>query len=242
MFGKGNKCRHIRRLLSDRVDAPLAASEERRVKTHLAICPECREEFDFYQELKETAARMENVAPPAHLWERINIALDEHPWGEEEKIPPPRPGFRWSPSRALSGRINLAGAVLSLILVAALALSPGGISREARNVHQMSATVKDAQPGVEYISLYLMANRDRFPTEVRSYYLEHMEGLNQKIKTIKSALERYPQNTHIKAQLAMAYRQKIELYGEMGLSHDGGGNTVTSELSGDCTRRGGRYE
>jgi hypothetical protein len=242
MFGKGRKCRHIRRLLSDRVDAPLSASAESRVTAHLAICPECRKEFAFYQDLKDAAAQMENVPSPAYLWERIAIGLDEHPWGEEERVPPALPGLGGIANRALEGKINFAGAVLSLVLVAVLTLSPGGISHETGNLYRSSTAGEDAGRGVEYVSLYLMANQDRFPTEVRSHYLGHMEGLNQKIKTIKSALERYPQNKHIKAQLAMAYQQKIDLYGRMGLSHKGGGTTASDELSGDCTLRGGCYE
>jgi len=70
-----------------------------------------------------------------------------------------------------------------------------------------------------------------------------MEGLNQKIKTIKSALEHYPQNSHIKAQLALAYRQKIELYAEIGLAHaSGGGASLHDGIMGGDFPRGHHYD
>jgi len=239
MFGLGNKCRRIRRLLSDRVDSPLSARAGRRVDSHLENCSECREEYAFYRELKESAARAEKVAPPPYVWERIAVAIDEHPWGEDETL---SPELSIPAGKNLTGKINWAGAVLSMALVAVLSLSPGGVSHESRLTHRSTAPGGISRD-MEYVSLYLMANQDKFPVQVRDHYLSHMEGLNQKIETIKSALERYPQNNHIKAQLAMAYRQKIELYEEMGLARArSGGSAPVEGASGDESHRGGRYE
>jgi predicted anti-sigma-YlaC factor YlaD len=103
MFGFGDKCHRIRRLVSDRVDGPLSARAEKKVISHLEKCSECREESAFYQELKETASRIERVPPPPYLWERITVGLDEHPWGEEE-VSPGNSGNM--PGRALIGKIN----------------------------------------------------------------------------------------------------------------------------------------
>ena len=239
MFGMGNKCRRIRRLLSDRVDAPLPARAERKVAAHLENCPECRDEYAFYQELKENATHLQNSPPPAYLWERISLAVDEHPWGEDE-------GFSDESSRpaaiGLTGKINWAAAILSIALVAVLSLSPGGVPHESRLTHG-TGMPGSASRDIEYVSLYLMANQDKFPEPVRDYYIGHMEGLNQKIETIKSALERYPQNNHIKAQLAMAYRQKIELYKEMGMAGVRGGGSIRFEgAAGEDFFRGRHYE
>ena len=225
--------------MSDGLDNPLSDRADRKVMTHLESCPECREEFAFYRELKEAASSMANAPAPQYLWERISISLDEHPWGEDEWIPSER-GFA---VRTMSGRLNLAGAFLSLVLVAVLSLSPGGASHRSGPVFQSSRHTPNLSRDIEYVSLYLMANQDKFPSEVREYYLSQIEGLNQRIKTIKSALERYPQNNHIKAQLAMIYKQKIELYGKIGLTHkSGGGSGLHGEFSGEDYFGGGRYE
>lgn len=239
MFGLGDKCRRIRRLLSDRVDGPLSARVEKKVDDHLENCADCREEYAFYRELKSSAAQMERVSPPPYLWERIAVDIDEHPWGEEEAASPKVNG---AAAKNLTGKINWAGAILSMALIAVLSLSPGGVSHESRLTHR-STVPGGIYRDMRYISLYLMANQDKFPAQVRDYYLNHMEGLNQKIETIKSVLERYPQNNHIKAQLAMAYRQKIELYEEIGLAHARGGGLNRFEgAPGNESRRGGRYE
>jgi hypothetical protein len=240
MFRFGNKCRRIRRLLSDRIDASLPDRVEKKVLAHLDSCRECREEYAFYQELKKAASHIDIVSPPLYLWDRVAISLEDHPWGEEESIPTRK---RERVSRALTGKINFAGAILSLALVAVLSLTPGGTFNNSASVYRSMAYQDVGNRDMEYISLFMMTNRDRFPDAVREHYLGHMEGLNQRIKTIKSALERFSQNNHIKAQLAMAYRQKIELYEQMGLKHEGGGGkALPGDFAGDDFLRGGRYE
>ncbi len=240
MFRFGNKCRRIRRLLSDRIDTSLPARVEKKVMAHLDSCRECREEYALYKELKEAASHIDTVSPPLYLWDRVAISLEDHPWGEEESIPL---RHRERAGRALTGKINFAGAILSLALVAVLSLTPGGAFNNSGSVYRSMAYQDIGNRDMEYISLFMMTNRDRFPNAVREHYLGHMEGLNQKIKKIKSALERFPQNNHIKAQLAMAYRKKIELYGQMGLKHEGGGGkALPGDFAGDDFLRGGRYE
>jgi hypothetical protein len=237
MFWSRNRCPNIQRLLSGRVDEPLSARAEKRVQAHLSKCPECRETLAFFEELKNTAGDLETMAPPLYLWERISVELDEHPWGDEETAPVQS---NISGSRAMTRRINFAGALLSLILVASLSLIPGGVSHESRAVHSSVLGNNGNSDDLEYVSLYLMANQNRFPAEVRHYYLNQMEGLNRKIKTIKSALELYPQNHNIKAQLAYVYRQKIELYEKLGISL--GGGSAARDFPGDELMRGGGYE
>jgi hypothetical protein len=237
MFWSRNKCPNIQRLLSGRVDEPLSTRAERRVQAHLSKCSECRETLTFFEELKTKAADLETTAPPFYLWERISVELDEHPWGDEETTPSQS---NCRGSRAMTRRINFAGALLSLILVASLSLIPGGVSHESRAMHHSVLGHNGNSDDFEYVSLYLMANQNRFPMEVRNYYLGQMEGLNQKIKTIKTALELYPQNHNIKAQLAYVYRQKIELYEKLGLSL--GGGSAARDFPSDELTRGGGYE
>ena len=217
MFRFENRCNRIRRLLSDRMDAPLAARDEQRVQAHLIRCPACRREMAFYEEIKKTARALEAVNPPDYLWDRISVELEVDPWGGGEYS---RGQSRWGllPGFALAGKINFVGAVLSFMLIAVLCLLPGGDGEKGlANGTAVQAREMDAH--LEYLSLYMIANGDRYPSEVREYYLGQMEGLDQKIRMIKSALNRFPENHRIQAQLARAYQSKIDLYRRIGIAN-----------------------
>ena len=214
MMGFGNPCHRIRRLLSDRVDAPLTAVNEKRVSVHLNHCPGCRREFEFYAQVKNAAAAIENVVPPAYLWDRISMRLDEHPWGEDDQ--PVNAGR--SLMSFLGGNIGYAGAALSIVLLAVFTLVPAGSLRPRDRVLNAFENRSLCSPSIEYLSLYMMTNGDRFPAEVREYYVRQAEGLDQQIQAIKTALVKFPRNRQIMAQLAMAYEQKIRLYQQLGFS------------------------
>ena len=239
MRGFGISCRRIRRLLSDRLDNPLSLRDEQKVTLHLASCADCRASHAFYRNLKETAAHIENAPAPGYLWERITVALDEHPWGEDT----PYAGIRLPfPFSVLKGQINYAGAVLSLALIALFTFAPGTGGHDVDTPSQTATSGDVSSTAMESVSLFLTVNSDHFPPERQEYYLNHMQGLEQKIQTIKSALVRYPHNRHIMAQLALAYEQKIGLYRELGLGSTGSGAQTHGDLAGDDDERDGRYE
>jgi len=237
---RNNKCRRIRRYLSDGLDTPLPPRIEKRVSRHLASCSECREELAFYRDLKEAASQIETIKVPDYLWERISIELDEHPWGEDGTRQDKRESV--FSLRSINTRINLAGAALSLLLLALLSLSPGGASHKTSAVYQSASHGMSPSRDIEYVSLYLLANQDRFPREVRYHYLSYMEGLNFRIDKLKSALAQYPSNYHIKDQLAMVYSEKIKLYREIGVMPGDGSSADMEDFPGGEYMKGGRYE
>lgn len=217
MFRIGNKCRRIRQLLSDRTDGPLASAEERRVQKHLTNCPECREEMAFYRQIRETAESFEEVTPPDYLWDRISVEIDIDPWGGHK---PTLLQKLWKSVADFSptGRINFAGIVLSCMLLIVLCLLPGGGNGNSGQPNNALAQAEEIDAHLEYLSLYMTAKGDQFPSPVRNYYLGQIEGLDQKIRMIKSALNRFPENKRVRAQLAIAYRHKLALYHRMGLT------------------------
>jgi hypothetical protein len=217
MFRLPNRCRKYRRLLSDRIDAPLPSRDEQRLQSHLARCRSCREEKAFYQKMKKTAKTMEKVTPPDYLWDRISVELDIDPWGGSR---PNQSLSLWKRLLGFSptGKINFAGAVLSCMLIAVLCLLPGGGTGDADRVDSALAQAGEVDAHLEYLSLYMVANGDQYPPEVREYYLGQIEGLDQKIRMIKSALNRFPDNHRVQAQLAKAYQHKIALYHRIGLT------------------------
>lgn len=219
MFARVDKCGRIRRLLSDRVDGPLSPRDERRVAAHLAECDECRQEFEFYCELKETASEMEMIRPPAYLWDRIALQVDEHPWGEDQG----RPAGFLSPARLWNGNFGLAGAFASLILVVVIGLLPTGRPGDASPPERNAMHEAMLGHGIESLSVFMLAGGDRVPAEVRDYYIRHAESLERQIRTIKSALAQYPNNRQIQARLAIAYEQKLQLYREVETATIAGG-------------------
>lgn len=230
-------CRRIRRLLSDRIDAPLPPGDEARVTAHLEKCEACRAEYAFYLDLKAAAHGMESVRPPAYLWERIAVQLDEHPWGEDQN----RPGVWTTLAGFINGNFGFVGAVVSVALILLIGGLPGGFERQAPNPYVPAAHETLLGSDLPNLSAFMIANGDCFPTEVQDYYLRHAEGLDQQIRTIKSALAHYPNNRQIQAQLAIAYGQKIRLYQELESSSLRGGH-LPDRLSGEYDKEDYRYE
>lgn len=237
MFGNAYTCRRIRRLLSDRVDAPLSSGDERRVAAHLEKCESCRSEYAFYLDLKAAAGGLENVRPPAYLWERVAVQLDEHPWGEDQN----RPGVWAAMGGFLNGHFGLVGAVVSVVLILLIGGLPTGFKRQVPNPYVPAVHEQIWGSELQNLSAFMIANGDRFPVEVQDYYLRHVEGLDRQIRTIKSALARYPNNRQIQAQLAIAYGQKIRLYQEMESSTLRGGHAPDG-FTGEYDKRDHRYE
>jgi len=237
MLGFAYRCRHIRRLLSDRVDAPLSPRDEKRVAAHMEKCEDCRAEYEFYVDLKAAADGMELARPPAYLWERIAVQLDEHPWGEDQN----RPGIRGALAGFVNGSFGYVGAIVSVALILLIGGIPAGFQRQAANPYVPAAHATMLQSDLQNLSAFMIVNGDLFPAEVQDYYLRHAEGLDQQIRTIKSALAHYPNNRQIQAQLAIAYEQKIRLYRELESSTLRGG-TVPDRLIGEYDKKDYRYE
>jgi|GEM_PF-3461331 hypothetical protein len=213
MFRVTRNCAHYKRLISDHIDQPLASGKERRLAKHLEKCPGCRAELAFYADLKSQAARLEQATAPAYLWERIACRLDEHPWGEDQPAPLSmaiQKRWRWS----LNGAIHLAGAVATVALLVAFIINPSEKIDE-RDAQVPTAAVRAGSADIENVSLFMLANQGKFPSEVRSFYVNWLSGIDRQIKTIKTALDRYPENKQIQAQLAYAYASKLRLYRQM---------------------------
>ncbi|MEZ5359943.1 MAG: zf-HC2 domain-containing protein [Candidatus Zixiibacteriota bacterium] len=240
MFLFGDTCTRIKRLLSERVDEALSPRLEKKVRRHLCECEQCRQEAAFYENIKLSAAKLDDVQPPDYLWERISLSIDEHPWGEEKRGTV-NSGFSWR--SLLFGSINYTGAALTFALIAVLCFMPGG-STDTKSDSGTSIRAEEIDTDMTYISLYMMSHDDRFPYEVRDYYLNKLVTLDRQITTIKMALEKYPNNRQVREQLARAYAQKLQMYEQMGISIPQ--NRYSSPVeNGELDRdilRGRRYE
>lgn len=240
MFGLGNTCERMRRLISDAVDEPLSRRQRKRLDAHLRQCQACREEAEFYANLKKAASTLDTVSPPTYLWERISLQIDEHPWGEGDRSA--RTNRLFALPRIWPRSVDIAGAVVTVALIALLCLIPDMSSDTGAPPSSRSVRAEEYKPDSAYLSLYMIAQGDRFPSQVRDYYLNQLDGLDTKIDMIKSTLKRFPNNRQVRAQLAKAYGQKIRLYRQMGVT-SGDDRVILNRLySRFDFDRGGFYE
>lgn len=207
MFTGDRKCRRIRQLVSEALDSPLSVRLEKKVSEHLDGCVECRENAAFYRELRSAAIELDSSPVPSYLWERINIELDEHPWGDPEEA-----------TRSRIGSVNWSGFAFSLAILMILSLVPGSAIDDNSDSIGSTAFAREYDPGLENVSLLMMSQSDQFPVEVRNYYLTQLQALDGKIRKVKSTLERYPSNRAVREQLTIVYGQKLKLYRELSRS------------------------
>ncbi|MFH1701093.1 MAG: zf-HC2 domain-containing protein [Candidatus Zixiibacteriota bacterium] len=201
------KCKRIKRLLSYGIDEPLTPGDEKKVQRHLEICGDCRKEAEFYLELSSVSKELGNLPPPDYLWERISLAVDEHPW--EDDVNSYRI-FQFSFLRSYKNSIPLAGVAATVLLALILTLIPDlSTDMDGANNRVLAGEIN---PDVAYVSLFMMSRGDKYPSEVQDYFINRLNGLNEKIAIIKTAMKRHPHNQEIKLRLTEVYKQKIGIY------------------------------
>jgi hypothetical protein len=211
-------CRSVLRLISAGLDEPLTPRQQRKTEAHLARCPECRAEAAFYRNLKEAAETMENRSAPTYIWERIALETEEHPWGEGAGK---SAGLfsQWPVCRLLFGRLRPAAIVAAVLMTALSVIMPNQMPGESEA--RPLTFVEAERTSTAYLSFMLALESDHFPAEVQDYYLSQLGALDQRIRTVKTALRRFPENRAIRAQLVAVYQQKITLYKRLQTVHYG---------------------
>ncbi len=229
------RCRSILRLVSAGLDEPLTPRQQRKTEAHLARCPQCRAEAAFYQSIKVAAGGMENRPAPVYIWDRITLEIEEHPWGEgagkSTRQPAPTVAFR-----LLFGRLRPAVACVTGLMLAFLIVMPNQIPGESEA--RPLTFVEAERTSTAYLSFMLALENDRFPVEVQDYYLNQLGALDQRIRTVKSALRRFPENRAIRQQLVAAYQQKITLYKRLQTVHYGVDREDLASKAGLQEKRG----
>ncbi|HET9276157.1 MAG TPA: zf-HC2 domain-containing protein [Gemmatimonadales bacterium] len=75
-------CREVLRCLPGYVDGETLPGEARRLRAHLAECPECRRRYRFERAFVDVVrGRLENVAMPAGLRAKIGVIVSSGPGG-----------------------------------------------------------------------------------------------------------------------------------------------------------------
>lgn len=200
------------RLVSEGLDEPPTSPRRKKTEAHLARCPRCRAEAAFYRELKDAAAGMDHHPAPTYIWERIELEIAEHPWGE---------GMTAAARirRRLFGWPRPAAVALAGLLVILSIVMPNQMPN--RSQARPLTFVEAERTSTAYLSFLLAMERDRFPVEVQDFYLNQLGALDQRIRTVESAMRRFPGNRAIRQQLISAYQQKITLYKRLQTVHYG---------------------
>lgn len=114
-------------LLSAYLDGELAASEERAVEDHLAVCAGCRAELDGLRAVVERLQRLQRATPPAGLGSEVarRVAIEPRPVGLLGRLEAALRRLVVDPGTLVSF-----GVVLALVAIAALFVS--GIEESGR--------------------------------------------------------------------------------------------------------------
>jgi len=110
-----------RSLASDRLDAPLTASDAIWLDEHLAGCADCRAIAAAYAEDRELLRSLPVPEPPRDLWARTSVALErERAARPEPELAPPTPRVRWE------ALVGIAAVLIVGVLVGRSLLPSGG--------------------------------------------------------------------------------------------------------------------
>ena len=208
------KCKRFTRLISDGMDNPLTRRQQKQLDAHLAKCPKCAEKAAFYSDLQNLAGTLETHRAPDYLWERINIRLEEHPWGDDEHDP--QPAFNFWQGINKTWRLNLSGAALACLTIFIFGLISHPRAVPAHFQPSDPEQVVEYSSSVDYLSLFMMLRNDTFPDEKREFYLNQLTALEQNIRMIEETRQRFPQNRRVQAELASAYEKKFIIYCQLG--------------------------
>ncbi len=138
------RCHDIDDLVTAYVDGELDERRSSAVRGHLRGCSACAERFEDEARLREAAASLEPLDPPAELWSAIDARLAEAEIADARR---PRVWLWWQ--RALDGarRHRIAFGVAGAAAAAALAVwivRSGGDKPAAGQVAELAPAVKSS--------------------------------------------------------------------------------------------------
>jgi anti-sigma factor RsiW len=203
-------------ILNDYADGALGAAERRTVEIHLAECSNCRELIGDLRELRQMAASLRPLQPPAHLYQRIvrklrdTTALDAgslpvHPPASFE---PSAVRFRWS--------WLAAAAVLFLATIVGLRLGPlapsGPDDVPAESAIAESGDVEkpyvDAIKGLEQIA---STERAVLDPGIDATLQQNLAVIDRAIDESRNALRNEPNSEPAQQSLMANFRTKLAL-------------------------------
>lgn len=227
-------CDRILPLLSELVDNTLPASLAVDVERHLEHCGNCRAVHGDLRAIRQAAATMDRLIPPAAVWKRVAAEISASPERSDSSTltPPPRPLSETSRQTRFA---LAAAAVLVLSTVVGLWIREGiQPATNAPAIDRANASTDVAGVPGPANDVVQAAERDyeqaimglEQVTQAEAHTLDPViaEALNQNIAIVdraigdaRDAVGTDPQDDELRAGLLDAFRSKLELLEQMVL-------------------------
>jgi hypothetical protein len=207
-------CDDVGRRIDDFLDDGLGALETEAVRAHLEACGGCRDKAAAIEELCE-AARMlpRSLEPERDLWPDIAGRINGRRVVRGRFGRPARGAARgW-------GAVAAAAAVLVVSVVAAYTVGlrqgrPETVAAAPDQGYRLAAFAApevDLERARDQLLAGLEQRRDELSPETWLVVMDNLEVIDDAIARIGTALEDNPNDGRLNRQLAVAYRQQIDL-------------------------------
>jgi anti-sigma factor (TIGR02949 family) len=205
-------CSEIASRIDGYLDGRLRSEDEEAFRNHLAECPECAEEAEVAQDLRQRAARLpRSLDPPRDLWPEIATRITA------ETVVQGR--FVRRALMAAAAVALLAGSVVTAYMVGRS--QTGTIVEDRQVVETVPSEIVLAsfeELGVDdYVVTRgkllgaLEARRDDLSPETLEVLMANLKVIDDAMRKIAEALGEEPDNEFLMKQLAAVYRRQINL-------------------------------
>lgn len=208
-------CDRMLSRIDEFIDGDLSEPDAASVRSHLEECPSCRAEHEGAVALQIAARSLPRSVEPTHdLWPGINrrIADRRIVRGEFE-----------GPSKSRSRHVWMAAAAAAILIFSVSLAYRAGLERGRPQTAQtqqvessyVQAAYSDPGTGLELARNQLRSSlaerQNELSPETWSVVMENLEVIDNAIARIEFALADNPNDGRLNRQLAMAYRQQINL-------------------------------
>jgi hypothetical protein len=223
--------------INDYVDQALGTTDRAEVERHLATCEECRQLVDDLIELRQRAAMLAPMQPPARAWARIEQAI--------RQAPAQRRRLSWSWPAGLAAA---AAVVLCTIVGLRFGLSgrPAGIttstsgdsSELAQSVQSELMQAKEHyQKAINGLQQIANSEKGALDPQTAAAVEKSMATVDQAINESSAAVKTQPNSEAAQQSLLDSFKTKIALLedtvaliNEMRKGNDAGAARIVSGL------------
>jgi predicted anti-sigma-YlaC factor YlaD len=202
-------CRTCQPLLSAHLDGTLPAVELAAVEVHLRECAACRAISDDLKSITDTAASLDMLTPPPHVWHQIAAAAQPRRSGFQ-------PGwFGWQPLTAMA----MTAAIAAGLWRVGTLLHPAETS--APQVTEVAVADPTSDPEAHYtiaiarLEEVTSADRDVLDSQTADVIDAGLMVIDDAITESRAALQSQPQSESAQESLFAALRRKVALLQEM---------------------------
>ena len=209
-------CEHFEEALVQQLDGPLSVE----AAAHLDACPPCRFLREDLQAIAVTAQEWgsEEPAPPAYLWAAIETRLHAEGLIAQPRVPEPVSQGWLSGFWNFSSRLELAGAYVLALLVAA-GIAGYRVAPVADTFERPATTVQISRPALDGLGSTLDGNMQRVVASFSPQYdsslalslQENLRIVDSLIAVCEKTVREHPGDPLAREYLYGAYQQKADL-------------------------------